>query len=592
MPGLFIAIGPSRLLKAFEDSIDLSRGNKILTIKEGPFIVGAQEFDNGSIQVMESWGKLLLVHSSKRISEDKLKNLLKSYLQGKEIFVHTLYQYLASDFSLVLCDKEKKKCLIFTDPLGIRKMYYFKTHETIMFSQSLFHIFRTLRNLDICSTSYVLKAIDVKNIHLLLSQGYIDAPNTLFKKIKTTLPGRLYVVNIDGLLNVSDSVMEWNLFIHTNSNIIQKIHDLIIESIKYHIEGLGNVSILLSGGVDSSLILSLILKHFSNIQVDAFTTTYEGYSEVEGVNKIAEFLHFSMVHHLKFPTDPENILKYFIQSVKMLDEPHLKGAFLLRFYALTKIRERGLKVILVGDGGDEVFYGYWYDYWVFHRDYMRILLSKLHRGILSYLCSKLPVASRIICDAYYLNKHDMQNLIKSHFSIDPRLLFYYLNNTEHIYSHMRHNNFIDMVSQYLYNALTRTDLLTLENYAERMGLTIKFPYLYLPLVRYLSTLPPSYKIVNRITKFLLKALAIRYHYLPAEIVFARKSGFNQLSLNTMLGNLILTKYKEILAEFVDGHPALRNFLNKLFKQINRRNTHSIIQYTGLAIYLNSLINET
>jgi len=591
MPGLFVARGSSRLLKAFEDSIDLSRGNKILAIKDGPFIVGAQEFDRGSIQVVESQGKLLLAYSSTRISEDQLKDLLKSYLQGEKIFVHTLYQYLASDFSLVLYDKEKKKCLILTDPLGIRKMYYFITRETIMFSQSLFHIFRTLRNLDMYSTSYVLEAIDVKNIHLLLSQGYIDAPNTLFKKIKTTLPGRLYIVNIDGCLMFPTQV--WNgIYLYTQiQNIIQKIHDLIIESIEYHIKGLRNVSILLSGGVDSSLILSLILRHFNYIQVDAFNTTYEGYSEVEGVNKIAEFLHFNMVHYLKFPTDPENILKYFIQSVKMLDEPHLKGTFLLRFYALTKIRERGLKVILAGDGGDEVFYGYWYNYWVFHRDYMRSLLSRLHRGILSYLCSKLPVASRVICDAYYLNKHDVQNLIKSHFSIDPRLLFYCLNNTEHIYLHMGHNNFIDMVSQYLYNTLTRTDLLTLENYAERMGLTIKFPYLYLPLVRYLSTLPPSYKIVNRITKFLLKALAIKYHYLPAEIVFSRKSGFSQRRLNTMLGNLILNE-KEILAEFVDSHPVLRNFLNKLFKQVNHRNTHSVIQYTGLAIYLNSLINET
>jgi len=211
MPGLFIAVGSSRLLKAFEDLVDLSRGNKILAIREGPFIVGAQEFVTGDIQVMESQGKLLLVHSSIKVSEEQLKNLLKSYLQEKQLFVSIVYQYLASDFSLVLYDKERKKCLIITDPLGIRRMYYSKTYEGTMFSQSLPHVFRTLRDLTLPSISHVLEVIDVKNVHLLLSQGYIDSPDTLFKKIKTTLPGRLYIVNIDGSLNVLDLDMEWKL---------------------------------------------------------------------------------------------------------------------------------------------------------------------------------------------------------------------------------------------------------------------------------------------------------------------------------------------------------------------------------------------
>jgi len=269
-----------------------------------------------------------------------------------------------------------------------------------------------------------------------------------------------------------------------------------------------------------------------------------------------------------------------------------KGSFLLRFYTLSKVRENGLRVILAGDGGDEVFFGYWYDYWVFYKDYKRNLLSRLPSKILAYLCPRVPVASQVICDSYYLSRRSVQNMIKSHFSMDPRLLFYRITNAEHSPSRLEHNNFMNAVSRYLYNALTRTDILVLENYSERMGLIVKFPYLYVPLVTYLSALPPGYKIVNRITKFLLRALAVKYHYLPTEVVFTRKSGFSQVRLNAMLSNLILMKYEEMLTEFDVGKPVLKNFLNKLFKQINRKNAHSIIQYTGLAIYLSSLINET
>jgi len=588
MPGLFVTVGSSKLLKDFEDLVDRSRGSRILAIKEGPFVVGAQEFVRGSVQVMEFQEKLLFVHSSTKTPEDQLENLLKLYSQGEQLFIRAIYQYLASDFSLVLYDKERKRCLVLTDPLGIRKMYYSKTNEAILFSQSLPHVFRTLRALTMPSTSHILESIDMKNVYALLAQGYIDAPNTLFKKIKTTLPGRLYIVSTNGSLNVLHT--EWNPYIYVGSNVIENVRNLMAESIEYHIKKLKKIAILLSGGLDSSLILSLILKHFSDVQVDAFNTSYEDYSEIENLQRIAEFLHFNNVHYLKLPTDPEDIFEHFTQSIKMLDEPHLEGAFLLRFYTLNKIRERGLEVVLAGDGADEVFCGHWYNCWVFHKDPIRKLLSILPSKILAYLCSKLPVASQITCDAYYINKRSIQNLIKSNFSIDPRLLFYCLTDTEYKTSLPEHDDFINMVSRYLYNALARTDILILENYAERMGLTVKFPYLYPPLVRYLSALPLSYKIVNGFTKFLLRALAVKYHYLPTEVVFARKSGFNQARLNTMLSSIISRRYKEMITELGIADPALKSFLNKLFKQLNRRNVYSVIQYAGLVVYLDSLIN--
>jgi len=588
MPGLFAATGSSKLLKDFEDLVDPSRGDRVLAIKEGPFIVGAQEFVRGSVQVMEFQDKLLLVHSSTKASEDQLRNLLKSYLQGEQLFIRAIYQYLASDFSLVLYDKERRRCLVLTDPLGIRKMYYSKTNGAILFSQSLPHVFRTLRTLTMPSTSHILESLDVRNVYTLLAQGFIDAPHTLFKRIKTTLPGQLYTINIDGSLSALHT--EWSPYTHVGSNAIEDIRNLMIESIEYHIESLKSIAVLLSGGLDSSLILSLILKHFSNVGVEAFNTSYEGYSEIENIQKIVEFLHFDNVHYLKLPTDPEDIFEHFTQSVKMLDEPHLKGTFLLRFNTLTKIRERGLEVILAGDGADEVFCGYWYNYWVFHKDSIRKFVSMLPDKILVNLCSKLPVALQVTCDAYYLNKRSIQNLIKSHFSIDPRLLFYCLTDNEYRSSLPERDDFISMVSRYLYDALTRTDILTLENYAERMGLTVKFPYLYTPLVRYLSALPPSYKIVNGFTKFLLRALAVKYNYLPTEVVFARKSGFSQIRLNAILSNHILRSRKEMIAELDIADPILGSFLNRLFKQLNRRKIHSVIQYAGLVVYLNSLIN--
>ncbi|MEM2505881.1 MAG: asparagine synthase-related protein [Nitrososphaeria archaeon] len=583
MPGVFGALGSAAVLRGFMDFVDVSRGSEIVCHDYSGVLVGFQQFLPESVSSYEMKSIKLILHSSIRLSDYALQSLISAYLKGLDEFLRVIRENLRSDFCLLLHDVPRKRLFILSDPLGIRKIYFLNAGNSILFSSSLPHLALSLVEI---FKQKLSDSIDVKQVQELLFKGY-TTNKTIFKGLRLLRPGYIHCFNAIGIHSLKSSYISCSELRSNFESSLEHVHHLMVESIKYMLKRSEGVSLLLSGGIDSSLIASLAMRHIPHTKIEPFSLQYKYYSEIDRIKRITEYLKFEKLKVLDVPCDPHFLLHIFTQSVKMLDEPNLRGAFLLRYFALNNIRKTGSKEVATGDGCDEIFCGYWPNYWTFNADMKLNLLRKLPIGVLRItgLYSPSNLLSRIASDAYFYKSALLSNLIREHFSIDPRFGFF-VDDEQLIEGFPWRRDFIGEIQKTLYNALVKTDILYCENFAERLGINIVFPYAYRPLIEYVLSLPSSYKIKDEYTKFILRVMAIRYNYLPSEILMVEKTGFHQKPIDSILHGYLLKHITDGIDRI--GEPKLIALLNKTFRMLNKRNTGSVISFAGLITWVQGL----
>ncbi|MEM3137038.1 MAG: asparagine synthase-related protein [Thermofilaceae archaeon] len=492
---------------------------------------------------------------------------------------------LHSDYAVVIFDKVRDSVFIKTDPIGIRKIYYANIFRNFIFSSSLSQITKALKNLLGIKPSDIL---DPKNLYALLANGYIDFPRTLMKNIFTISPGFFVKVRKSGSVAVTRAdELDYRASSHAFSNryaaVIEETHSLLNEAVNWYTKNVDRVSFLLSGGIDSSLLASMPTK--KGINIEAYTVRYDAYSEVEKIIGLKNFINLSKLNIMDLTSaiDHGSIINDFSNAVKLLDEPNLKGAFLLRYNALNEILKRkGSKVVIVGDGADEIFCGYWPRYWFFMEMPLLKTPLKLPNKLLRFLGGLALRGSlpNYLAMMYFCKRGDLKNIVTARFSVDSRFLLA-INDVSAEKNCLR-DDLVNYISVGLLRSLTKTDVLTLENMAERLRVNIRFPYLYIPLVKYVMNIPSKYKVTRNNTKLILKAIALKYNYLPARILFAPKEGFNQSPLNTILGELLIEEFNNLLKGIDDER--FKELFVRIYRSLDKKRAASVIQFTGALLW--------
>ena len=201
-----------------------------------------------------------------------------------------------------------------------------------------------------------------------MTYSCIHAPDSIYKNIFKLEAGHFLELSLENLTNkiLPKSVPYWSLseitnqgasnyFEHSFEDISTELEKLITDVVKKQMIGDVPVGSFLSGGVDSSLITSLMQKHSSR-QIQTFTIGYknEDFNEAKNAKKISDYLG---TKHNELQVSENDAIFAATNMFSIYDEP-FSDSSQIPTYLLSKLTSKSVKVALSGDGGDELFSGY------------------------------------------------------------------------------------------------------------------------------------------------------------------------------------------------------------------------------------------
>lgn len=245
-------------------------------------------------------------------------------------------------FASAIADLDNQRILITRDINGIKPLYYLETENFLAFSSSAQQL----------SKLFNFNSIDSLALSLFLVLKYIPAPMSGFSKIKKLMPGEIRTYSLNGKYIESKNIRRKSIKLTKNTPNNTRL--LIRNSVKEHLESDVKISSLLSGGLDSSIITFEAKELLGNI--DTYTAFQNCYKEDQDVYH-SSILCKKLGIKNNLIKIPFLDLKKISSPLKLVSEPCADPAFITGYYLIKEIKKSN-KVLLSGDGADELFGGY------------------------------------------------------------------------------------------------------------------------------------------------------------------------------------------------------------------------------------------
>ncbi len=259
-------------------------------------------------------------------------------------------------FAFVIWDKQEKLAFLARDRCGEKPLFYQFNHECLTFASELKALIPLLNE---------RPELDPVVIDMYLHYQYVPEPSTLLKGVHKLAAGHSVTIRM--------SEWEFNpkpywcvedvnepIPLATDSKLIlSRIRDALEDAVKMTLRSDVPVGVALSGGIDSGMIAALAQKNYPE-PMHAFCVGYPGrpaYDERAQARKLAESLGM-IVHEVELPVD--SFVDFFPELVTVMDEPVADPAAFGHYSVPRAAADQGVKVLLSGIGGDEIFWGYPY----------------------------------------------------------------------------------------------------------------------------------------------------------------------------------------------------------------------------------------
>ena len=254
--------------------------------------------------------------------------------------------YLRGMFAFAIWDREKKKLYVFRDRLGIKPLYIFQDEESILLSSEIK-----------CILEYTpeSKKINQERVFKYLSRGWVDdCTDTFYHNINAVAPSFYLIVT-------QESVREkryWSLPPGGDREFdVRSFQDEFTETISLHLRSDVPLATTLSGGMDSPSIVGAASKIVSSPeQIQAFSVVPP--HTVDESSWINATVKHTKVHHSYLSLCFERINEVIDDIIKTHDEPFQASNCIYQYLIRKEVALKGVKVLLVGEGGDEVLGGY------------------------------------------------------------------------------------------------------------------------------------------------------------------------------------------------------------------------------------------
>jgi asparagine synthase (glutamine-hydrolysing) len=438
-------------------------------------------------------------------------------------------------FAFALWDRQQRQLLLARDRAGIKPLYYFCHGPDLIFASEIKALLKH---------PLVTRTLAPLSVSKYFSYGYVPAPDTIYANIHKLEPGAWLKFNAEGLTRE----FYWDIPLTDNpisprhiDECCDQLLQLMRDSVRRQLRSDVPVGVFLSGGIDSSAITALAAQESSS-RLHSFSIGFEqpSYNESAYARRIAA--RFGTEHHEEI-LSLHQAADLFPRVMQLLDEP-FADASILPTYLLCQLAARHVKVVLGGDGSDELFGGY--PSFQAHKVVQKLSFLPIGwRDWLARLARRLPVSHH-----YASVEFLMQQFLKG-LGLSPEVRFllwmgcYGNAEKKQLFSAdlqqrlLREDPFED-ISRYVRQSGLTGDFQRLQYLCMKMyfqddilpkvdrasmahSLEVRVPYMDRDLVEYACRIQPFYKLKGLTTKYVLKR-AVR-GLLPNDIIHRRKAGF-------------------------------------------------------------------
>jgi asparagine synthase (glutamine-hydrolysing) len=339
-----IGLGSRRL-----SIIDLETGDQPIANEDGSIVVVC----NGEIyNYVELRAELLAAGHEFRTQSDT------------EVIVHLYEEHgvgcverLRGMFALALWDSSRRRLFLARDRLGIKPLYYAETAQTLYFASEQ----KALLEAD-----DVPREISPRGVNDLLTLGFVAAPATMFAGIRQLMPGTWLryeggSASIHRYWDASFPPRDERAPRVREDTWVEALGEKLEEVVRLHLRSDVVVGAWLSGGLDSSAIVSLMLRQLGRpVHVASLSFDSPGIDEIRTQRTLLDFPEYDLISRVRVCTAKD--FARLPEALWFSEDPSASGIEILRLLAAEESAQ-DVKVILTGEGADEVFGGYpWFQF--------------------------------------------------------------------------------------------------------------------------------------------------------------------------------------------------------------------------------------
>ena len=511
--------------------------------------------DNGNQPMISDDGNLVLIYNGELYNKYELKKEIEEQntrfrgssdtevlLRLYELYGENFLEKLNGIFALAIWNKKEKTLLVVRDHFGVKPLYFTNKINKFSFSSEIKAIL-ALNEKELKSN------IDYTTLISHLTYMWSPTPNTMFKDIKKLEPGTAIIVKNCEIIKkwkyyelnfseINNNLSDEEAIIHTRDLIGEAVNKQLVSDVK--------VGAFLSGGLDSSAIVAFAKNIFPKNSFETFTIDFqESDPSLDGspvdlnyAKKVAEHLNVN----LNILNVNPMMIKDIRDMIYFLDEPQSDPAAINTMLISKFARESGIKVLLSGAGGDDIFAGYRRHFALANEKYWKWLPQNIKLKIsknIPNLSQNNSFMRRIVKLGQYMHLSNEERLASYFYWINPDILNSVIH--ENVKGEIFNFNVSSQLTKSLREIEDTTDdlnkLLYLEikhflsdhnlNYTDKMGMSsgveIRVPLLDKELVEFSSTLPIKMKHNGFTGKWIFKKAM--EGILPNDIIYRKKTGF-------------------------------------------------------------------
>lgn len=335
--GLFfdsqIGLGHRRL-----NIIDLKKGHQPMSNEDGSIRIVL----NGEVYNYIELRKELISKGHTFRTKSDTEVLIHLYEDMGEGFL----KRLEGMFAFAIWDKRKRRLFIARDRFGIKPLHYFLDKHCLIFASEIKSILQ-YKHLD--------RSINNSALNQYFTYLYILENNTIFKNIHKLAPGHYLICENGNVRLTKYWDAEFNTFSgNSEKYYCENIRAKLEESVRLSLRSDVPVGIFLSGGIDSSGIAAMAKKMRPGIKSFSVSFEEKSHSEADFSRLVAR--HFALKHY-ELTVTKEDAFRSVTKIASILDEPFADSSC-IPTYCISRFAAKKVKVVLTGDGGDELFAGY------------------------------------------------------------------------------------------------------------------------------------------------------------------------------------------------------------------------------------------
>jgi asparagine synthase (glutamine-hydrolysing) len=451
-----------------------------------------------------------------------------------EMIVH-LYEEMGADcvkklrgmFAIALYDERKKSLLLARDRLGKKPLHYALSNGRLLFGSEI---------KSLLAVEPDLLKLNPQALVQYLALSYIPDPNTAFAEISKLPPGHL-LEYCNGTVNVRQY---WDLPAYgthdprSEEECLEELEERLAEAVRIRLISDVPLGAMLSGGVDSSIVVALMARA-SSTPVKTFSIGFgqNDFDESKHARAVAE--RFGTEHHeLIVEPKVEETLDFL---TRMQEEP-FGDSSMVPTYHVSRMARQHVTVALSGDGGDELFAGY--DRYLVHlgrqkfeyvpewagryfRQVVYPMLAPESRGRRFLFNASLPAGQRYVDSVSYLAQQRERQLFSDEF-----INWAGSSHLEHYQNYFAQAQAPDRLSRLLYldtkTYLTADTLAKVDRMSMLSSLEVRSPLLDHEFVEWTARLSSRWKLKDGKRKYILRRLAEKLG-IPGKVLDRPKQGF-------------------------------------------------------------------